>query len=94
MGISMDEPEENIMKHNTANTIMSAKERYLVEDSLVEKIDVQRQSEVLSSIQADDAKASSANGEDDAAGAGKAEKNDEFMEAVKTFIRGIDISTL
>jgi len=82
------------MTRKTQETIMSAKERYLVEDSIVETLDAQRQPEALSNIKIDDGKAGTTNGQDDVSGVNEANKPDDFMESVKAFIRGIDINSL
>ncbi len=82
------------MTHNTDNTIASAKERYLVEDSFVETLDTQVQTEPSGTIKADDGRASAVNAQEDGSAPNQVKKQDEFMESVKAFIRNIDINTL
>lgn len=82
------------MTRKTQKTIISAKERYLLEDSFVETLDAQKQPEVLANITIDDGKAATTNGQDDVSGVNEAKKQDDFMESVKAFIRGIDINSL
>lgn len=82
------------MNDSSHNTIMSAKERYLVEDSLVETLDAQRQAEALNPVPVDEPKAAGQKTKEDAAAVNQPEKQDHFMESVRVFIQGIDINSL
>lgn len=82
------------MNDSSRNTIMSAKERYLVEDSLVETMDAQRQSEALNPVSVDELKAAGPKAKEDAAAVNQPEKQDRFMDSVRVFIQGIDINSL
>ena len=83
------------MDCTTKNTNMGAKERCLVEDSVVETLDTQpRQPDALSNLKVDETKASTASSQDDVSGVNKAKEQDDFMESVKVFIRNIDINNL
>ncbi len=82
------------MNGNTNDTIMSAKEHYRVEDSLVEALDAQRQVEPLSPVPTDETNVIGSNVKEEAAAVSKVEKPDEFMESVRAFIRGIDVNAL
>jgi hypothetical protein len=83
-----------MMNDNSHNTIMSAKERYLVEDSLVETLDAQRQAEALNPVPVDEPKAAGQQTKEDTAAVNQPEKQDHFMESVRVFIQSIDINSL
>jgi len=76
------------------NTIVSAKEHLRVEDSLVETLDAQRQVEPMNPFPTDETNALGSNANEEVEGLSRVEEPDEFMENVRAFIRGIDISTL
>jgi hypothetical protein len=82
------------MNDSSRNTIMSAKERYLIEDSLVETLDAQRQTEASNPIPVEEPKAAGEQTKDDTVAVNLTKQQDPFMESVRVFIQSIDINSL